>query len=281
MFLVIFFYFSFIAFILFSCKKVLDYGKLPISSRWEVYPLPKEKGRGEYGGSYLEEEKWYEKKRRTSFLAEIKNMLEEILFLKKLFLKKRSLWWWSYALHLGLYLTVGWLALLVIVYVFSWTIPDVILAFCGGLGMTLVMVGSGGLLLKRLMEKELKIYTTGEEYFNLAFIFITTGSGFLNWVLFAPKLAYGHQLMASLFTFSPFIAGKTLSIHLFLIGLLIMYIPLSKMSHFIGKFFAFHQVLWDNDPCLPNNKISRQMEKSINDQPKEEWAAPHYHKELR
>ena len=110
---------AFIAFMVFFLKKAAEYAKMPMHGRWELYPVPKEKGRGHYGGSYYEEEKWYEKKRETSLFAEIIDMMKEILFIKKLFDNQRPLWWLSYAMHLGIYLTIGWLALLFLAFLLT------------------------------------------------------------------------------------------------------------------------------------------------------------------
>ncbi|HHT64128.1 MAG: respiratory nitrate reductase subunit gamma [Bacillota bacterium] len=276
MFLVVFLYIAFIAFIVFSLKKAAEFAKMPMHGRWELYPVPKEKGKGHYGGSYYEEVKWYEKKRETSLGAEIIDMMKEILFIKKLFDNQRPLWWLSYAMHLGIYLIIGWLVLLFIAFFISHPVFNVLITLCGAAGIILVMVGSGGLLIKRLVQEELKIYTTGQEYFNLAFLFVVAASGFLNWIIFDPALSYGHQLMKSLLTLTPFSAGPLLTVHLLLAGLVIIYIPLTKMSHYVGKFFTFHKVFWDNEPYLPGNEISVKVKEGMNYKPRGKWAALHY-----
>ncbi|MGI6685856.1 MAG: respiratory nitrate reductase subunit gamma [Bacillota bacterium] len=276
MFLVIFLYLAFAAFILFSLKKAAEFAKMPMHGRWELYPVPKEKGKGHYGGSYYEEVKWYEKKREISLMAEMIDMMKEILFIKKLFDNQRPFWWLSYSMHLGIYFTIGWLVLLFFAFFVSHPIFNALITLCGVIGIILVMVGSGGLLIKRMMQEELKIYTTQQEYFNLAFLFLVAVTGFLNWIIADPALSYGHQLMKSLLTFTPFSAGILLTIHLILAGLVIIYIPLTKMSHYVGKFFSFHKVIWDNEPYLPGNEISRKVKESLSYQPKGQWAAPHY-----
>ena len=137
-------------------------------------------------------------------------------------------------MHLGIYLIIGWLVLLFIAFFISHPVFNVLITLCGAAGIILVMVGSGGLLIKRLVQEELKIYTTGQEYFNLAFLFVVAASGFLNWIIFDPALSYGHQLMKSLLTLTPFSAGP--NVHLLLAGLVIIYIPLTKMSHYVENF---------------------------------------------
>ena len=244
--------------------------------RWELYPVPKEKGKGHYGGSYYEEVKWYEKQREISLWAEIVDMLKEILFIKKLFDNQRPFWWLSYSMHLGIYLIIGWLVLLFCAFFVSHPVFNALITLCGAAGIILVMIGSGGLFIKRIVQEELKIYTTGQEYFNLVFLFVVAATGFLNWIMFDPALSYGHQLMKSLLTLTPFTAGPLLTIHLLLAGLVIIYIPLTKMSHYVGKFFTFHKVIWDNEPFIPGNEIAEKVAAGMSYKPQRQWAAPHY-----
>ena len=276
MLLVVFLYLAFIAFIVFSLKKAIEFAKMPMHGRWELYPVPKEKGKGHYGGSYYEETKWYEKKREISLAAEIIDMLKEILFIKKLFDNQRPFWWLSYSMHLGIYLIIGWLVLLFLAFFISLPFIQGLAALCGMAGIVLVMIGSGGLLIKRMVQEELKVYTTGQEYFNLAFLFVVAATGFINWIIFDPALSYGPQLMNSLLTLTPFAAGPLLTVHIILAGAVIIYIPLTKMSHYVGKFFTFHKVIWDNEPYLPGNEISVKVKEGMSYQPRGRWAAPHY-----
>lgn len=276
MFLVVFLYIAFLAFIVFSLKKASQFAKMPMHGRWELYPVPKEKGKGHYGGSYYEETKWYEKKREVSIVEEIIDMLKEMLFIKKLFDNQRPFWWLSYSMHLGIYLTIGWLILLFFAFFISIPLLNGLAALCGIAGIVLVTIGSGGLFIKRMAQEELKIYTTKQEYFNLLFLFAVAATGLLNWIINDPALSYGHDLMRSLLTLTPFSAGPLLSIHLILAGLVIIYIPLTKMSHYVGKFFTFHKVIWDNDPYLPGNEIASKVKEGMGYQPKGKWAGPHY-----
>ncbi|MBQ2034368.1 MAG: hypothetical protein II218_00485 [Peptococcaceae bacterium] len=50
-----------IAFIGLSAKKAIAYGKMPQHGRQDLYPIPLESDeKMHYGGSYMEEDKWYE-----------------------------------------------------------------------------------------------------------------------------------------------------------------------------------------------------------------------------
>ncbi|WP_089612424.1 respiratory nitrate reductase subunit gamma [Dehalobacterium formicoaceticum] len=275
MFLVIFLYIAFLAFIGFSLKKAYDFAKMPMHGRWELYPVPKEKGRGEYGGSYLEETKWYEKPRETSLVAEIIDMAKEIIFIKKLFDNQRPFWWLSYSMHLGIYAMIAWLVLLFLAVFIDSSLLNGLIALAGGAGIIMVMIGSIGLLIKRMVNPEFKMYTTGLEYFNLFFLFAVAFTGFLCFIT-DPMFQYGHDMMGSMLTFFPFAPSALVTLHLVLAGAVIIYIPLTKMSHYVGKFFSFHKVLWDNDPYLPGNEIAEKVAAGKSYKQKGQWSAPHY-----
>ena len=94
--------------------KAMRYFTAPQHLRWELYPVPHEKGRAEYGGSYLEELDWWSKPRRPDTFNEIKEMMREIFLFKGVYHHNRKVWRFSLPFHLGLYLCIGWLVLLLV-----------------------------------------------------------------------------------------------------------------------------------------------------------------------
>jgi len=290
MFLLILSYVSLFAFIGLSIYKAIQYGKMPMHGRLDLYPIPKEKGKGHYGGSYYEELEWWKKPRETSLFEEIIDMLKEMLFIKKLFDNHRPLWWISYSLHLGIYTLFAWTALLFVGALTElagismdsghwWAVIVYHLTFITGLaGGLMVAFGSGALFLKRQFVQSFKKYTTLQEYFNLAFIFAVALTGLMVWAN-DPGFNYGRHIAKSMLTFSPIQADAILSIHIILLGLLLIYIPLTKMSHYVGKYFSFHKVLWDNDPNLPGSEIDKKIKGAPAVKPKNNWSAPHYQPE--
>ena len=97
------------------------------------------------------------------------------------------------------------------------------------------------------------------------------------------RFDYGRNIANAMIHFQPlsdFYAGSVpliLTIHIILLGAVMIYIPLTKMSHYVGKFFTFHNVIWDNEPNLPGSKIESEIIKQSKDpKPANQWAAPHY-----
>jgi hypothetical protein len=49
-----------------------------------------------------------------------------------------------------------------------------------------------------------------------------------------------------------------------LLSLLTAYIPTTHMSHFVGKYFAYHAIRWKDDPNLPGGKEEKVIEDLLN-----------------
>jgi len=263
---------SVLCFICFSAYKAWKYATMPIHSRLDLYPVPKEADRAEYGGSYYEELEWWSKPRKVSHINEIKDMLMEMLFIKKLFENQRKLWWASYSFHLGIYFLFAWTILLVISIAWPVIFVQYITTAIGIIGFILASVGNVVLLMHRLLESDLKKYTTPQEYFNLILILAVLLSGIYAW---SSNVAQVSQTVGQLISFQALDVGTALTVHLVLLGLMFFYIPLSKMNHYVGKYFTFHKVLWENDPNLPGSKVEKDLQEAASHPPKTKWAAPH------
>jgi hypothetical protein len=56
-------------------------------------------------------------------------------------------------------------------------------------------------------------------------------------------------------------------------SLLVAYIPLTHMSHFIGKYFAYHAIRWNDTPNIPGGAEEKKIEAVLGQ--KVTWAADH------
>jgi nitrate reductase gamma subunit len=146
--------------------------------------------------------------------------------------------------------------------------------FTGLIGLILATFGSGMLLLRRLFDDTLRKYTTPQEYFNLALLYSAVVTGIFIWI---NDLTFGtaREITANLLTFTPFQASSLFVLHLILLFVMFTYIPMSKMSHYVGKYFTFHKVLWENDPNVKGSEMEKKVQKSTSYRPKNSWSAPH------
>lgn len=279
-------YIAGLLFIGLTAYKAATYASMPLHGRLELYSVPSEKGRHTYGGSYMEELEWWRKPREISKASEIIDMMKEMLFIKKLFDNQRPFWWMSYALHLGIYFLMGWTFLLIAgaltdlagvpvsAHASWWTVLLYYLTiFTGIIGFIIATVGTFGLLLRRFFDPVLKIYTTPQEYFNLGLLFAALVSGIVLW---SPDLTFNaaRQLMADALILSV-VPNMTLVIHLIILEFMFIYIPVSKMSHYVGKYFSYHKFLWDNEPNITGSHMESKVRDSLNYKPTTTWAAPH------
>ncbi|HZK56292.1 MAG TPA: respiratory nitrate reductase subunit gamma [Desulfosporosinus sp.] len=280
-------YLSILLFVGISVYKAYKFAKMPLHGRMELYPVPKEKG-FEHGGSFYEEVAWWSKPHEVSHFREIMEMMKEILFIKKLFENQRPFWWISYALHLGIYFLMAWTMLLVVgaaselngIIVASdgpsiWGLLIYYLTVATGiLGLILATLGSALLFLRRLFDSTLKKYTTPQEYFNLLLLFAALFSGIITW---GSDLSFttAREVTANLVTFTNFDATGMQTINIILVGIMLTYIPISKMSHYVGKYFTFHTVLWDNSPNIKGSAVEQKVKKATSYRPTTSWSAPH------
>lgn len=262
--------FLFLAFIV---GRVVKYVKTPLHLRWELYPVAHEKGRAAYGGSIFEELEWWTKPRQVDRIGELAEMLREIVFLKGVFKHNRSLWYFSFPFHMGLYALVGWLGLMfaaALLYVLGVDLGGqfgvglrylVALAGYGGLGLT--AIGALGLLARRIGSKEIRRYSAPVEYINLLFILATVVTALVVHLRYDHWFTAPAAYMASLISFSSFGVGAQMPtvmlVELVLGSLLLAYIPMTRMAHFVSKYFLYHDVRWSDEPNPRGSKIESQI----------------------
>jgi len=260
--------------------RFMMWSKMPMHLRWELYPVAHEgAGRAAYGGSYLEESDWWQKKREVSMLGELKVMVPEILFLVALREHNVKLWKWSFPFHFGLYLvaaaTILMMAAGVVGAVFPASIATpvngiigAVLPFVAGAGLVLGIFGAVGLFGRR-RGRSLRDYTAPADLFNLLFFIVAFGVALVTFVGFDRSFALVSGFVANLVTFNlvPLAAGSTAALMVLLsavlLTLLTAYIPTTHMSHFVGKYFAYHSIRWKDDPNLQGGKEEKIIEELL------------------
>lgn len=255
--------------------------RLPVHLRWELAPVPKEKTRGRYGGSYLEEYEWWKKPREESKVAELTYMLREIVFLKALWEHNRRLWWSSFPFHIGLYamsvgavlLAAGGLAAAFGLAGPGWGVVTTGLPVLVVVGCGLGTLGALGLLANRLFDPRLRGGTTPVAFINLALLLAVFATGLV------AALDEGYALQAVGFVGALASAGPLpdlapwLTAHVAVSLVFLAYLPFSQMMHFVAKYFTYHQVRWDDRPLEVGGAIEREVGELLA-QPVT-WSAPH------
>ncbi|MFW5663163.1 MAG: respiratory nitrate reductase subunit gamma [Bacteroidota bacterium] len=275
-------YFSLLVFIALCIARAVRIATAPVHLRWELYPVPHEKGKAEYGGSYFEESEWWTKKREKDHLGELKVMLPEILLLKGVWEHNRNLWWGSFPLHFGLYLLIGTIVIFAVNAILiatgmsfaelSWLSTTGTAIFWTGCGIGLL--GSFILLIKRIFDPALSNFSTPSHYFN---IFIL-GSIYLTGIIWAAADPLFSMNIVSFYkgiiTFSALGEIPTIAyLHIGISVFFIFYLPMTHMTHFFTKYFTYHNVRWEDEPNMPDSKFRKKLEQQLNYPVS--WSAPH------
>jgi len=261
--------------------KTRKMAKLPIHLRWELAPVPHEKGKSHYGGSYLEEYDWWTKKREKSLVNEVVYMGKEIFFLKGVFENNKKLWYLSFPFHFGMYLLTAAAVLTFILAVIptsalpmAETIPGSFIEILAVIGFIIGGIGTLGLLARRILDPNLKNYTTSGALFNLFFLLALFLSGLVS-VFVAPNF-YGEMnnyAQSLIFAETTGIVSGVVSLHCIITLLFLAYLAFTKMLHFLAKYFTYHDVRWNDSPMIGNKKMQKEVIELLNQ--RVTWAAPH------
>jgi nitrate reductase gamma subunit len=267
--------------------KAVKYVKMPVHLRWELYPVALEKER-QYGGSYLEDLEWQTKPRHKSFVRGVFSLLKEYLYFGQYYQRNKGYWLGLYPWHMGFYLIVSLHVLCFFSALVMLTGVSISAESANILGraiyyLTLVVgigsfvTGSIGcviLLIKRLVNRDLRTYASPANYFNYLFFLAVFLSGFCAWYFFDPTLSAYREFWKSLVTFHPIVnMDPASSAHIILFSLFLIYLPFTRSMHYITRFFNFFWVHWDDEPNLRGSNIERKVKGLLNYQVS--WSAPH------
>jgi len=279
-------YAGLLSFFIVCIARAVRYARQPLHLRWELYPVPHETPeRVRHGGSYFEEVDWWTKPSKFNWVTELKFMVPEILFLKGLWEFNRPLWFRSFPFHFGLYLVIAAVKFLILSTLLVLLAPQVmagtlgsvltgLYSVLGAAGALLAMVGAFGLMLRRLRDPDLRNYTAPGDIFNLLFFLVSFGTLTAGYLLRGDGYAGTLALATGLLTFDTSLAvPPVLAAGLILSSLLITYIPLTHMSHFIAKYFTYHSIRWDDAPVKGAAALQKRFAEYLTYRPN--WSAPH------
>lgn len=264
-------------------RRIVQYARLPVHLRWELYPVPHEAPeRVAHGGSYFETTDWWKKPQRPNRIGELRAMVPEMLFLKALWEFNRPLWYLSFLFHFGMYLAIG-AAVLAGVHAAlagtsvagaAWvTAIAGVARVAGVIGTAMAGIGAALLLHRRLTNAALKNYTTPADLFNLAAFLVTfavLGLGYMQ----QPADGGVTRITRGLLAFDTSVPiGTVFGIGLVLAAALVAYIPFTHMAHFIAKYFTYHRVRWDDRVNVRGGAMEAQLSTYLAYRPT--WAALH------
>ncbi|HEY3364174.1 MAG TPA: hypothetical protein VGK74_03845 [Symbiobacteriaceae bacterium] len=210
---------------------------MPLHLRWELYPSPLEPNN--YGGSFMENVDFINKPRPHLALGGVRELASEVFFLKKVREHNRhGLWPFSLAMHWGTYLLFCWLLLSAAGLASAAHAVDLIACLLGALGCL-------GLIVKRATNRELAAYTAPVDFFNLLFLLAIFATGLVGWT----------------------------GLHKTVFGLFLVYMPFTRLFHFVAKYFTFDKIFWDDRLNLRGSDIEKRIQTQLGY--KVTWGAAH------
>ncbi len=275
-------YLAGVVFVLGIGLRILKYARAPMHVRWELYPVPHKKG-SEYGGSYFEEPDWWTRPREKSLGGEIRAMLEEMLLIRSLWHHNRPQWYASFPFHLGLYILIGFTGLLAIEAAAqpalapspaTWAAVEAVTVGLGVAGLALASLGALLLLYRRASDPALRSASTRVDYVNLLFVLAVLGAAIFAWASADTTFSGLRTYLGSLLSLRPAASvGPAVAAEVALVALFMIYLPFTHMTHFVAKYFTYHQVRWDDEPNLGEASMQRRMMDNL--RRPVGWGAPH------
>ncbi|MCJ7425618.1 MAG: respiratory nitrate reductase subunit gamma [Dehalococcoidales bacterium] len=284
--LIILTYFAYVFIVVMYSVKLIKIARMPVHLRWELYPIASET-ESKYGSSYYGDVEQWKKNRRKTVLKGIFYLLKENFWFGEYF--RRNRWYWLVLLpwHIGFILIIAFHILcffgaIVIIagvpvsaqstFILGRTFYYLIL-LTGVISFISGAFGSIGLLIKRLIDKDLRAFATPQNYFNYLFTLAVFASGLYAWHFVDPTLSGYREFWKGLVTLSPVPIDSATATHIILFALFLIYLPFTRSLHYITKFFAYLWVRWDDKPNLKGSKIERNVKEWLNKPVS--WSAEH------
>lgn len=285
-FLVVLTYFAYIFIIVLYAVKCVKIARLPVHLRWELYPVISEL-KNRYGSANDKNRKKWRKDHRQTVRKGILFLLIENFRFSEVFKSNLGYWLALFPWHIGFILIVAFHILcfggaLVMnagipvsaesAYVLGKVFYYFIL-LAGAISFIFGAVGSIGLIIKRLTDKDLKAFATPQNYFNYLFTLAVFASGLYAWGFVDPSFSQYREFWWGLVTLNPASVAPAATVHIILFALFLIYLPFTRSLHYITKFFAYLWVRWDDRPNLRESRMEKSI-KGLLDKPVS-WSAPH------
>jgi nitrate reductase gamma subunit len=279
-------YFAYFFIVFMYTMKSVKYVRLPIHLRWELYPVM-HKPRHRHGGSRMEELDGHSRVRQGGLMRSILYLLKEYVSLSEYFKRQKGYWSVIYPWHVGFILIItfhilaffGALILIAGVPVAADS-PAVggrifyfVMLFCGVVSFAAGLVGSIGVLIRRVVDSNLRDYAAPQQYFTYLFCLAVFGSGLYSWWFVDPTLSEYRQFWVGLVTLHPVTVAPASAFHITLFDLFLIYLPFTRSMHYVTRVFAFFLIRWDDRPNTRGGKVEHELLAQFGR--RVSWSAPH------
>lgn len=285
-FLVVLTYFAYIFIIVMYAVKLIKIARLPVHLRWELYPIIYEP-KIRHGSAHDENGREWRKNHLKTVRKGILFLLLENFRFSEYFKSNFGYWLALFPWHIGFILIVAFHILcffgalvmnagIPVSAESSYILGEVfyyLILLAGVISFISGTIGSIGLIIKRLSDKNLRAFAAPQNYFSYLFTLAVFVSGLYAWGFVDPSFSQYREFWKGLITFDPASIASAAAVHIVLFALFLIYLPFTRSLHYITKFFAYLWVRWDDRPNLRESRIEKSITKLL-DKPVS-WSAPH------
>jgi nitrate reductase gamma subunit len=260
---------------------------MPNNLRWEIYPIPHEKG-SIWGGSYMEEPEFWTKAREKNTLKDIWDIAKKYLTMWGYYRRVKSYWLGLYPWHVGFYLIVLFDGLILL---------DALLMKTAGLDIsggsantggqflyyiTLIVglssfilgtIGSIGLLIKRLTDHDLRDNASPQNFFNYLFCLALFVSGLIVYFVVDSTFTGFREFWVGVISGEIIHVSAAEYIHIMLFNLFLIYLPFTRSTHYITLPITYFKIRWNDAHYRGGVEEDRKLKEILN-QPVA-WEASH------
>jgi nitrate reductase gamma subunit len=260
------FYGSMAFFTIAAVVMLIRYVRAPIHLRWEFYQE----------SSIYEKTEWWTQKNEWSLYRKIKKVVLDILLQRDYYRRNRKFWYLLMIFHIGLYLLILWHAALFIVALAleAETDPTYIIVW-GHIATAVITIGGLGILIKRIIDPEMRAYYPRTHYLKWVFIIGTLAGGFYAVQFFFEGSAvelvrYVNEQLQ--FNFAHKLDPPLVpSLHMLFISAWMIYLPFSHTFKILFRYF--HEIRWDHVPNVKGSGLEKRINKLLNK--RVSWADTH------
>jgi nitrate reductase gamma subunit len=281
-------YMGYIFVVLMYSLKLKKYLSLPLHLRAEVYPeIPGAPGRAEEKSIYESTDWWLKPHGPNNWARRIWFLFSDYFLLREYFARNKGYWIFLYPWHIGFitiitfHICAFFSALLSLLGVpVAYGSPSVLgniiyllTLVIGAISFIAGLFGSIGMLIKRLIDRELRMWATPQNYFTYVFLLAVFLSGFWSWYFFDPTFSGYTQFWKGLLTFRPVDVELATGLHIFLFAMLLFYLPFTRSLHYITRIFGFLLIRWDDKPNVQGGALEKKIEELLSLPVR--WNGPH------
>jgi nitrate reductase gamma subunit len=261
--------------------RILRLLRSPISLRWELSAIFESVDPSSSKGLALESAD--APRTRSKVLVPLWLFIKDALIFRKLFNANQYVWLFSYPMHLGLYGLVGMVGIAFINVLLSFVqISSPILMSSaptvGLLGCALGAFGALGLLMVRLIKKDLRRGSTFLGFFNLLLIiFMLTWRGSTMTLALKDYSAELNAFIKALLTLDTGLTMPFWSALQVLGGVFcFVYVHVVTLMHFVAIFMSYW-IQCDTESLVSSDIMAKEMARMF--ELPVSWAAPHIKKD--